>query len=389
MTGKLLVALAACAFIAGCGGSSTTQTTQNVPDTTVTQPPSTTPASQAPGAGDGVGGVKLTKLGTFDSPVHITQPPVGKELYVVEQTGRIRVIGADGKALAEPFLDVTDDIASGGEQGLLSMAFAPDYAKTGLFYVDYTDENGDTRVVSYQASNPLRADPSSAHVILKQDQPYPNHNGGQLQFGPDGALYVGFGDGGSEDDPDRTGQDPSTFLGKIVRIADPAQANPKPEIFITGTRNPWRFSFDRKTGDLWIGDVGQSEQEEVDHLTFAQAEGANLGWSAYEGDAVFNPDQVAQAKGAIKPVNVQTHEEGNCSITGGYLVRDKGLPSLYGRYLFADFCKGELESLDPSDPAKTADLGLDVASPSSFGEDSSGRVYAVSLEGSVYRLDPK
>jgi glucose/arabinose dehydrogenase len=344
--------------------------------------------------------VKLERIGTFDQPVYVTQPASDrKDLYVVEQTGKVVVV-RNGNVLPKPFLDVSGDVSCCGEQGLLSIAFAPGYAKSGLVYADYTNTAGDTRVVSYRrsGSDPLTIDPASARTVVAVDQPYNNHNGGQLQFGPDGDLYVGLGDGGSEEDPDRVGQDLSSPLAKILRVTSsgaPAAGNPfigkdddEPRTYAYGLRNPWRFSFDRQTGDLWIGDVGQDEFEEVDGLTLAAAKGANFGWSAYEGNARFNRDQ--HAKDAVPPVLTYTHANG-CSVTGGYVVRDRALPALYGRYVYGDFCNGDLRSF-PAVPGKPATddrpLGLQVPSLSSFGQDSAGHIYAASLEGAVYELVP-
>ncbi len=343
-------------------------------------------------------------MGSFDNPVYVTAPPGdGAHLFVVEQTGRIRIV-RDGAVLRRPFLDLSGRVSCCGEQGLLSMAFAPGYRRSGRFYVDYTDASGDTRVVEYRrrAADPLAADPSSARVVLTAEQPYPNHNGGQLQFGPDGYLYIGLGDGGSEGDPQRTGQDLSTVLGKILRIDPrPAGARPyrvpagnpfagvggaRPEIYAYGLRNPWRFSFDRQTSSLWIGDVGQNEFEEVDSIGIADGAGANFGWSAYEGDARFNRDQ--RAPGAVPPVLTYSHDHG-CSITGGYVVRDPALPALAGRYVYGDFCAGQLRSFTARVGRPAADdrpLGLRVPSLSSFGLDGAGHLYATSLEGPVYRL---
>ncbi len=401
-TGLAGLLAAAAAIALGCGGGDES-TTAKVPTPPVQhgKAPTNLPT------GDGGGGVKLTKLGDFDQPLYVTQPrgETG-DLFVVERTGAIRVIH-DGAVQPRPFLDVGDLITTAGsEQGLLSIAFAPDYAKSGRLYVDYTDAEGDTRVVEYRrsAADPLRADPASAREVLAVDQPFENHNGGLLLFGPDRDLYIGLGDGGSEDDPQRNGQNLSSLLGKILRI-DPKPSggrpygipngNPfvgrsgaRPEIYDFGLRNPWRFSFDSFTGALMIGDVGQNEFEEVDYLPRGRAAGANLGWSAFEGDARFNDDQ--SAPGAVRPILVYSHQTGGCSITGGYVVRDPSLRSLYRRYIYGDFCSGELRSFVPSLPRASDDkaLGLNVPSLSSFGEDSSGHVYATSLEGPVYRLDP-
>jgi glucose/arabinose dehydrogenase len=395
----LLLAIAAgAALLVGCGsgGGSTT-----------TAPAPASGKEKATAIGSGDGGVKLTKLGDFDQPLYVTQPGGDtSDLFVVERTGAIRVIH-NGTVQPQPFLDVSGRITSAGtEQGLLSMAFAPDYAKSGRFYVDYTDTNGDTRVVEYRrsAGNPLRADPGSAREVLGVKQPFENHNGGLVLFGPDGDLYIGLGDGGSEGDPQRNGQNLGTLLGKILRI-DPLQqggepygipkGNPfvgrpgaRPEVFEYGLRNPWRFSFDPFNGALAIGDVGQNEFEEVDYLPRGRAAGANLGWSAFEGDARFNGDQ--SPAGAVPPIFVYSHSGGGCSITGGYVIRDRRLPTLYRRYLYGDFCLGELHSLIPALPSARDDkpLGLKVPALSSFGEDSAGHVYATSLSGPVYRLDP-
>ena len=393
--------LAATAALAGCGGGSS--------PSTGTSPEGPPPADTQPGklpTGNGIGGVHLEKLGDFDRPLYVTQAPgdVG-HLFVVEQTGRVRVL-SNGEPSATPFLDLSDGVSCCGEQGLLSIAFAPDYRRSGLVYVDYTDRAGDTRVVEYRRSNsdPLTVDPASRRVVLRVDQPFANHNGGLLLFGPDDLLYLGLGDGGSEGDPDRTGQDLSTLLGKILRI-DPRAAggrpysvpasNPfvdrpgaRPEIYSYGLRNPWRFSFDRLTEALSIGDVGQTRFEEIDLVPSGAGRGANFGWSAFEGFARFNQDQTAPD--AVPPVRVYSHDEG-CSVTGGYVVRDRSLRSLYGRYLYGDFCAGELRSF-PADPGRRATddqpLGLEVPQLSSFGEDDAGHIYATSLDGPVYRLDP-
>jgi glucose/arabinose dehydrogenase len=350
--------------------------------------------------------VELAKLGDFDQPLYVTQPDDGSgDLYVVEQTGRIqRLPGGSGKP--ETFLDLSGEVSCCGEQGLLSVAFAPDYSESGLLYVDYTNADGDTRVVEYErsGSDPPVAEPGSAREILAVDQPYPNHNGGLLHFGPDDDLYIGLGDGGSADDPERNGQDLGTLLGKILRIdprpSDGAYTVPKDNpftdgeastsnaalIYSYGLRNPWRFSFDRKTGDLWIGDVGQDSLEEIDGVR--NGKDANFGWSAFEGTERFNADQ--EAPHAVPPVLVYGRDRG-CSVTGGYVVRDPELTSLYGRYLYGDYCEGELRSFTAEPDTEASDdraLGAQVPSLSSFGEDAEGHIYATSLEGAVYRLDP-
>ncbi|TMK71863.1 MAG: PQQ-dependent sugar dehydrogenase, partial [Actinobacteria bacterium] len=308
---------------AGCGSGSPSTTASS---TGTAPPPGRTTGQQV---GNGVGGVRLEKLGDFEQPLYVTQPPGDSHhLFVVEQTGQVRVL-TDGTPEDQPFLDLSGQVSCCGEQGLLSIAFAPDYEKSGLVYADFTDRAGDTRVVEYRrsSSDPLTVDPSSARIVLRVDQPFPNHNGGLLLFGPDHKLYVGLGDGGSEGDPDRAGQDLGTLLGKILRI-DPRpsdgraysipSSNPfvdkhgaRPEIYSYGLRNPWRFSFDRLTGALAIGDVGQDDWEEVDLVPRGAGRGANFGWSAFEGFARFNDDQ--SAPNAVPPVLAYSHDNGRCS----------------------------------------------------------------------------
>jgi glucose/arabinose dehydrogenase len=395
-------------LLAGCGGEDGGGTAANAPP----PPKAGQDKGQLP-TGDGQGGVRLEKVGDFDQPLYVAQPPGDdRDLYVVEKTGRIQVV-RDGQRMSKAFLDLSDQVSTGSEQGLLSIAFAPDYRKSGLVYVDYTDTAGDTRVVEYRrsSSDPLVADPQSAREVLGVDQPYDNHNGGLLLFGPgeppEGGpapdlLYIGLGDGGSQDDPDRNGQDLSTLLGKILRI-DPRPSAGRPysvpdsnpfvglsgarqEIYSYGLRNPWRFSFDRRTGDLWIGDVGQNSFEEIDGIKRGESSGANLGWSAFEGYERFNEDQ--KAPGHVPPL-LAYPLSGNCAVTGGYVARDESLHSLYGRYLYGDFCAGQLRSFGATPGRRATDdraLGLQVPSLSSFGEDNAGHLYATSLEGPVYRL---
>ena len=268
--------------------------------------------------------------------------------------------------------------------------------------MNYTDRDQNTRIVEYRDQGGT-IDPASARGVLSIDQPFENHNGGLLKFGPDQLLYVGTGDGGSAADPQRNALDLSSLLGKILRI-DPRKSAGEPysvpednpffgepgareEIYSYGLRNPWRFSFDRRTGALGIGDVGQNAQEEVDLVGPGEGAGANFGWSAFEGTDAFNADQ--EAADAVAPVLTYALADGNCAVTGGYVVRDQSLPSLFGRYLYGDFCSGELRSFpaDPGTPARDdVALGLQVPALSSFGEDSLGQIYVTSLEGQVSRL---
>jgi glucose/arabinose dehydrogenase len=383
--------------IAACGSGDEPEPSPPPPATTT---PSNDGGEAAPKTGDGRGGVRLEPIGEFEAPVYVTQPSGGTgDLFVVQQGGQVIRVAPDGSTSV--FLDIADEVVAGGEQGLLSVAFAPDYERSGLFYVDYTDTAGDTRVVEYRAPGGESADPESRRELLEIDQPFANHNGGLLLFGPDEMLYVGTGDGGSGGDPDRNGQDLSTLLGKILRI-DPSPSGDLPygvpsdnpfvgsddargEIWAYGLRNPWRFSFDPERGWLTVGDVGQDALEEVDIV--ADGRGANFGWSAFEGTEPFNDDQ--NARGAIEPVLTYANDEDHCSVTGGYVVRDRRLRSLYGRYVYGDYCAGELRSFSAEPGAAASDdrpLGLAVDGLSSFGSGSDGTIYVTSLAGPVYRL---
>jgi len=386
----VLVALASC-------GSEDSQSTAGA----------STPAP-AQQARDAAAGVKLVSVGSFDSPVYVTAPRGDtRRLFVVEQGGTIRVVRA-GKRLAKPFLDVRSLVIAGGEQGLLSMAFAPDYAKSRRFYVNYTDKGGLQRIVEYRrsASSADRAIASSARTVLRYDGVESNHNGGLLVFGPDGLLYAGTGDGGGANDQHGArgnAQDLGSLLGKLLRI-DPRASGGRPysvpasnpfvgragargEIYSYGLRNPWRFSFDRSTGDLTIGDVGQNAVEEIDFARSGDARGANYGWRPLEGNKRLFDEP---APGAVAPVIELQHGAGNCSVTGGYVVRDRGVAALTGRYVYGDFCRAQLRSAKLGPGSATGDAAVpgvgEVQQLSSFGEDARGRVYALSLSGPVYRL---
>jgi glucose/arabinose dehydrogenase len=391
---KVSAAFAAALLIvvAGCGGgnSGTTQ-------------PTTTGASPAASTG-----VKLALIagGDFGEPVYVIQPPGNStDLYVVDRTGKVDIV-RNGNKLPTPFLDISPKVSTDVEQGLLSIAFAPDYQSSGLFYGYYTGLDGNQNVVEFHrsAGNPDTADPASEREVLKMPDFAPNHNGGLLLFGTDGHLYIGTGDGGGEGDPHRNAQNLGSLLGKILRI-DPARSgnqpytvpadNPfaakagaRPEIYSYGLRNPWRFSFDSQTNALYIGDVGQDTWEEVDAVPSGRGAGANFGWSAFEGDAPFNSDQ--SAPGAIKPVLVYSHDAG-CAINGGYVVHDPALPSLAGRYLYSDFCSGDIRSFKLEGTKAVGDkaTGLQTQSPTSFGTDNAGHIYVTSLSGPVFQIVPK
>ena len=341
-------------------------------------------------------GVGLKRIGSFDEPVYVTGAPgYPKLLFVVEQSGKVQVLNG-GRRLGKPFLDIGGLISSGEERGLLSIAFPPDYAQSRRFYVYYTDPQGDIRIDEFKRKSATRAARGSRRALVEiPHRANSNHNGGQLQFLGD-QLYFGTGDGGSGGDPPNNAQNRQSLLGKLLRI-DPLQSNPRPEIYSYGLRNPFRFSFDTVTAPqprIVIGDVGQNSIEEVDYTTVAAAQGANFGWDAFEGFAPYEDENsgTPDPGGTVKPIFAYSHDRGDsCTIIGGYVVGDPRLPSLRGRYVYADLCEGELRSLVPHLRRASGDrkLGLSVSTPSSFGEDTQGRIYVVSLEGPVYRLVPR
>ena len=344
---------------------------------------------------------QLQPIGSFSSPIHVAAPLHEDHLlFVVERAGRIRVV-RDGVLRSQPFLDIGPLVRQLGEGGLLSVAFPPRYWQTGTFVVYYVDLAGSIQLTEYRrsASDPELADPLSARPILTIAHPvFDNHYGGSMAFGPDGLLYVGTGDGGGGGDPNGNAQNLGSLLGKLLRI-DPSSGTPyaipagnpfvgvpgaRPEIFAYGLRNPWRFSFDRVTGDLVIGDVGQGLWEEIDAVPAPVAGGLNFGWNVYEGTHVYGPGTAA---GAVPPVFEYGHSPSACSITGGVVVRDAALAALAGRYIYADLCGGEIRSLALGPPA-SGDAGTGLTAPQivSFGEDAGACVYVVSLAGTVYRL---
>lgn len=327
---------------------------------------------------------RFVPIGKFEAPVYVTAPRSEPgRLYVVEQAGRIVVLQGR-KARAEPFLDLRGRISAGGERGLLSMAFHPAYAKNRLVYVNYTDPDGHTRVVEYRTDG-VKALPKTARQILFVRQPYPNHNGGQLQFGPDGRLYVGMGDGGSGGDPENRAQDLGSPLGKLLRI-DVNRRGLTAQIEGYGLRNPWRFSFDRGNGDLYIGDVGQGEWEEIDYLPARSPGVENYGWAAYEGRVRYDDRAVASVGKLVFPVAVYSHSLG-CSVTGGYVYRGAAVPAARGRYYYGDYCSGNLWSLRMTRGKAAVRMEAQkLAGLSSFGEDARGELYATSLDGTLYLL---
>jgi glucose/arabinose dehydrogenase len=340
-------------------------------------------------------------------PLYLTTPPGDlNRLFIVEKTGGIRIV-KDGALLASPFLNISAQVSGGAEQGLLGLAFTPDYATTGRFIVHYTDTEGNTRLSSFQvSSNPDVADPTSEQVILAAAQPYPNHNGGQVTFGPDGFLYLGLGDGGSANDPEGRAQNLSDLLGSILRLDvqggapytvppdNPfvGQAGAQPEIWSYGLRNPWRFSFDRATSDLYIADVGQNRIEEVDVATSTEGsgKGVNYGWNLMEGSLCRSGE--CDGPSLTLPTFEYDHRQG-CSITGGYVYRGSAIPAIQGVYFYADFCQGWVRSFRYDNGAAIEGTDWPTLRPGgsvlSFGEDAAGELYVLSAIGTVFKIVPE
>jgi glucose/arabinose dehydrogenase len=356
-------------------------------------------------------GVALKQIGSFQSPVEVTGAPgFPKLLFVVEQGGRIQVLEG-GRKRPRPFLDIGSLVDFGGERGLLSLAFPPDYARSKRLYVYYTDKAGTIRVDEFRRRSPTRAAFGSRRSVIAIPHPVnANHNGGDLHFLGD-LLFFGTGDGGSGGDPPNNAQNKDVLLGKLLRI-DPRARGGKPysvpadnpfvgkagrdEIYSYGLRNPFRYSFDTTHGAprVAIGDVGQNQFEELDYTTVAAAKGADFGWDALEGFDKYEDENsgTPDPGGTVKPIFAYPHSRGgSCSIIGGYVVRDPRLRGLRGRYVYADLCEGQLRSLVPHLKGASGDrkLGLQVSSPTSFGEDQQRRLYVTSLEGPVYRLVPR
>jgi glucose/arabinose dehydrogenase len=329
----------------------------------------------------------LVPVAKFAAPIYATSAPgePGK-LYVVEQAGRILVL-ENGSISPTPFLDVRSKVKSGGEQGLLSVAFDPAYATTHRFYVDYTDTNGDTRIFQYR-SNGTVAIPSSAKQLVFVKDFAPNHNGGQLQFGPDGRLYWGNGDGGGGGDPEHNGQNLGRPFAKIMRLNINA-SKPRWQLYAYGLRNPWRFSFDSATGDLYIGDVGQDKWEEVDYLKKGTPALVNFGWNHFEGTHIYDASTQLLTRGKYHaPVVEYPHTEG-CSVSGGYVYRGKAVPAAAGRYFYGDYCTGTIWSLRIVNGRATGVRRepFTLKGLSAFGVDSNGELYLMSVDsGELDRL---
>ncbi len=409
--------------LASCGPPTVTTILLIQPSPTISASPAQTSTDQSPGATSTAAPVPAaTSTNTAQSAPAATQPaspqwvqivtgldrPVdladagSGRLLVLEQPGTIRII-QDGALLSTPFLDISDEVGSrGNEQGLLGITLHPDFKSNGYFYVNYTDLNGNTVIARFTvSSNPDQADPNSEKVLLHIQQPFPNHNGGSMVFGPDGYLYMGLGDGGSEGDPQLTGQNLNTLLGKLLRIdvnhgdsyAIPAD-NPfakgggLPEIWAYGLRNPWRFSFDKATGDLYIADVGQDLYEEIDYLRAGSPAGTNFGWSFREGFHAYKGTPPPGLK-LMDPIWEYAHAEGGCAITGGFVYHGKAAPSLDGMYIYGDFCSGIVWGLQRDASGKWQNrtlfqTGLNI---SSFGQDQARELYLLDLrDGGIYTL---
>lgn len=339
--------------------------------------------------------VRLTEIATAQAPTAGVAGP-GDTVWIAERPGRVRVLDAQG-TLGEPVLDITAETTTDGERGLLGITFDDAFAH---FYLSYTDRDGNTAVDELEvAGGQLR--PRTRQTILTQEQPFANHNGGDLAFGPDGMLYLGLGDGGSGGDPLGSGQDLGSLLGKLLRI-DPSGGDPyavppdnpfvgepgaRPEIWAYGLRNPWRFSFDAATGRLWIGDVGQSSWEEIDRAPEGTGRGANYGWSRMEGSQPFSG---AEPDGHVRPVHEYPTGSGRCSVTGGYVYRGSAIPALVGDYVFSDYCEGAIRALELRDGevAGETHLGVDGGSVVAFVQGPDRELYVLDLDGTIFRLDP-
>jgi glucose/arabinose dehydrogenase len=344
----------------------------------------------------------------LSEPIYLAAPAGDPRIFIVEQPGRIRIY-ADGALEPEPFLDISSRVQSGGERGLLSVAFHPDYATNGYFFVNYTGADGATRIERYRASaDPDLADPDSDLLMLTVPQPFSNHNGGLIAFGPDRMLYIGMGDGGSGGDPLGHAQNTATLLGSLLRIdvdggnggpysipvdnpfvGDP---NARPEIWAIGLRNPWRFSFDKAAGKLYLADVGQSRREEI-NVVDADEPGLNFGWNLMEGSLCYSTASGCSTTGLVLPILEYRNPEEGCSVTGGYVYRGDAMPALRGHYFHGDFCRGSVRSFRQTGDDTAVDqrewaVGS-LGNITSFGVDAAGELYIVVHQGSVYRLEAR
>jgi glucose/arabinose dehydrogenase len=402
-TRSLVVAVAAAALLVGGCGSDGSDSSDGATPTSATQAPSgetgstTVPGSsdEGDGGGDGAGAggvpepVEGVAAATVEEPTALVVRPGDDHLWVAERAGTVRRLAvSDGGRTLTPvgdaLLDVSDDTTTDAERGLLGLAFSED---GDTLFVSRTNADGDTRLEAYDATDDA-VDAGSRRELLAVEQPFSNHNGGHVVLGPDGKLWIGLGDGGAADDPDNRAQDPDDLLGKMVRI-DPDGG--EPEIVVLGLRNPWRFSFDTD-GSLWIGDVGQGEIEEVDRLPAGEIDGANLGWSGYEGSKPYLDGDGRRPDDPVMPVFEYSHEGGNCSITGGFVYRGTAIEGLQGAFLFADYCAGRVRAVRLADDGTFAaeyDLGVSLGGPVSFTADADGEPYVLSAAGPIVRLVPE
>jgi glucose/arabinose dehydrogenase len=405
----VLVTMAACGSSSGSprpspsGGGATATPSGVAPSAPVSAAPGSAAPSVAPSDRFDPASIAVTLEPVVDGlhdPLAVTHAGDGSgRLFVVQQGGQVRIV-RDGQLVETPFLDIADRISAGGERGLLGLAFHPDFPADPRLFVNYTDEQGDTRISSFTVdpATPDRADPASERRLLFVNQPYANHNGGALAFGADGFLLIALGDGGGGGDPQGNGQDLRALLGKILRIdvdgtsgdrqyaipsdnpyADGAD-NRAPEIWLSGMRNPWRMSVDRATGDLWIGDVGQGEWEEIDVQRAGARGGTNFGWNRMEGNHCYRAG--CDDPAWTRPVTEYGHDEG-CTVIGGHVYRGSAQTALAGGYVFADYCTGRMWAIDPTTDAfrEPTIVGEGGAGISSFGEDEAGELYATNISG--------
>jgi glucose/arabinose dehydrogenase len=379
--------------------SRATPTRTGSPSPTAGQTPAPSPTGSPPPAELGAVSVRATLVAPLNQPVSLAHRKGDDALFVAERlTGR--VFGVRGNSVdSNPIVDIGAEISRGGEQGLLGVAFAPDGRR---MYLNFTNTAGDTRVIEFTLGS-QGADLGTRREILAVGQPFPNHNGGNLVFGPDGHLWIGLGDGGSGGDPNDNGQRLDTLLGKMLRI-DPrpsgdspyripsdnpfrGRADARPEIYAFGLRNPWRYSFDRLTEDFWLGDVGQNALEEIDFMPAGRGAGANYGWARLEGTERFRGDPPADA---VPPIFVYPLGGGRCAVVGGHVYRGSRIPALSGAYLYSDNCDGRIRALVQSEGrvVEERDLGLEVPRMASFGEGPDGEIYLLSLSRGLLRLDP-
>jgi glucose/arabinose dehydrogenase len=346
------------------------------------------------GPGPAVGSVTATEVAVLDEPIMLLPRPGDDHVWVAERAGLVRRLKVDDDGsltpAGEPVLDLTDQTTTDMERGLLGLAFSADGA---TLYVSHTDPDGTSIVAAYDVADSddgPTVDAGSRQVLLTQEQPYPNHNGGHLLLDGDGQLWFGLGDGGAADDPENNAQDPDTLLGKLLRID--LTGDEEHEIVALGLRNPWRFAIDSQDQVMWIADVGQNAIEEVNRTPLADLDGANFGWSGYEGAEPYLDGDGRRPADPVMPVFTYRHDgdPGGCSVTGGVVYRGTELPGLDGAYLISDYCGGWVQALltDDQGAVTAVDLGLDVPGPVSFGSDADGHVYVLSAEGPVLRIDP-